>query len=127
MNIIIEYICNTDVQGFRSSSEVLMPLIRGFMDDLNLLAVHVEDAKTLLDRASVAITWARMEWRVKKSHHVVLVKGRVSADALTSASFDGIPSIAEKPVRGLGKMMDGSIRDSKGSVSLTSGENCHPA
>ena len=43
MNIIIEYICNTDVQGFRSSSEVLMPLIRGFMDDLNLLTVRVEE------------------------------------------------------------------------------------
>ena len=86
------------------------------MDDL--LTVRVEDEKTLLGRTSTAITWARMEWRVKKSRYLVLVKGRVSADALTSASFDGIPSIAEKPVRGLGKIMDGSIRDSKGSVWL---------
>ena len=118
MNIIIEYICNTDVEGFRSSSNVLMPLIRGFMDDLNLLTVGVKDAQTLLGRASEALTWARMEWRLKKSRYLVLLKGRVPADELTSTSFVGIPSIAVKPVRCLGKNMDSSIRDSKGSVKL---------
>ena len=118
MNIIIEYICNTDVEYFLSTSKVLMPLIRGFMDDLNLLTVGVEDAKKLLGRASDALTWARMKWRVDKSRYLVLVKGRMSANALTSASFDGMPSVAEKPVRCLGKMMDDSICDSKRSVWL---------
>ena len=92
-----------------------MPLIRGFMDDLNLLTIGVEDAETLLGRASIALTWARMEWRVKKSRYVVLDEGRVSSNALMS-SFGGIPSIAEKPVRCLGKTIDDSICDSKGSV-----------
>ena len=95
-----------------------MPLVRGFMDDLNLLTVSVDDGKILLDRASVVLNWARMAWRLKKSRYLVLTKGRVSVDASISATFEGIPSIAEKPVRCLGKIIDSSIRDTNGSVWL---------
>ena len=84
------------------------------MDDLNLLTVGVDDGKILLDRASIALTWARMAWRLKKSRYLILIKGRVSFNS----SFEEIPSIAQKPVRCLGKIMDGSIRDTKGSVWL---------
>ena len=33
MNVVIEYICNTEVERFVSLSKVLMPLVRALMDD----------------------------------------------------------------------------------------------
>ena len=122
MNVIIEYICNTDVQGFVTSSKIVMPLLRAFMDDLNLLCVNSGDMRILLGRANTALTWAGMEWRASKSRSLVLESGSVSKcefDVSSStSSSETIPPISEKPVRFLGKWMDDTISDKRGSNPL---------
>ena len=59
-----------------------------------------------------------MELRGKKSRYLVLKKGKVSSADFSSSSSESIPSLAEKPVRFLGKYIHASIRDSGGSVLL---------
>ena len=119
MNVLIEYICNTNVKALVSSSKVTLPLVRALMDDLNLLAENTDDMNVLAGRAAQALSWARMEWRGKKSRYLVLIKGKVSSAEFTAISSSGsepIPSIAEKPVRFLGKWIDASICDAGGSA-----------
>ena len=83
------------------------------MDDLNLLTVNTSDMDSLLKRASTAVTWARMGFRAKKSRSLVIVKGKVSSSVSLevescSGSIEKIPSILEREVRFLGKMIDAS-------------------
>ena len=51
-----------------------MPLVRAFMDDLNLLSSSVVGAQDLLARCTTALTWAGMDFRANKSRSFVIVK-----------------------------------------------------
>ena len=98
-----------------------MPLVRAFMDDLNLLSSSVAGAQDLLACCTTALTWAGMDFRAEKSRSFVVVKGKsmnstpfcVSkpSDPTDFSSF--IPSIHSMPVRFLGRTIDGSISDRK--------------
>ena len=41
INAVIEYAIQVDFQGFVTSSKTFLPLIRAFMDDLNLMTTKV--------------------------------------------------------------------------------------
>ena len=58
MNVIIEYTQQCNVPNFISSSKVALPLIRAFMDDINLMSQSVSGAQSLLSRCSTALMWA---------------------------------------------------------------------
>ena len=118
MNVLIEYVCNTNIRGLVTSSKVVMPLVRAFMDDLNLLTIGTSDMKVLLKRASDALEWAGMEFRAKKSRYLVMEGGKVSAGDFHVGSAEKIPSIAEKPIKSLGKTIDATISDRGGSALL---------
>ena len=61
MNVVIEYVLSEPVKEYAVNSTKL-PLIRAFMDDLNLLACSVPAASTLLLRCSTAFEWAGIEF-----------------------------------------------------------------
>ena len=88
------------------------------MDDINLMAFGVADTQMLLTRCTEALTWARMEYNIPKSRSFVIIKGRClnttpfrlensSSDILSDE--DTIGSIHTKPIKWLGRVMDGSL------------------
>ena len=121
INIILEYTLNTSVSNFISSTEVSMPLVRAFMDDLNLMSSSVSGTQKLLTRCTTALSWAGMEFRADKSRSFVLIKGKSLhttpfsvAEPDNPADFSKyIPSIHSMPIKFLGRVVDGSISDRK--------------
>ena len=121
MNVIIEYTIQVDFQGFITSSQIVLPLIRAFMDDLNLLSSSVPNTKCLLIRCTTALSWAGMSFRAKKSRSLVMVNGitfdiepfNVSgSDAhIENDNADIIPSIQKIPVKFIGRKIDSSLSD----------------
>ena len=116
-NIILEYTQQVDFQGFITSAKISLPLVRGFMDDLSLMATKVPQANILLQRSSTALAWARMEWRVKKSRCMIIREGNVICETPrfvkqpSSNVMDVIPSIRGMPIRFLGRIINESLSD----------------
>ena len=127
MNIVIEYALQSNAPHFVSRN-TSFPLIRAFMDDINIMSASVAGAKSLLNRCTTALSWAGLEFRASKSRSMVIVKGRsmnstpfsVSSSKEfsngTSQSF--IPSIHTNPVRFLGRIIDGTISDRNSITEL---------
>ena len=91
------------------------------MDDLNIMSSTVCGAKTLLSHCTIALKWAGLTFRADKSSSIVSIKGRfmnntpfsVSSPKEPSDFTSFIPSIHSKPVKFLGRIIDGSISDRK--------------
>ena len=126
MNIILEYSMQTSVPKFTTNNTTL-PLLRAFMDDLSLMTTKVFGAQTLLSRCITALTWAGLEFRLDKSRSIVIVKGRsmnatpfsVSKTSVHPEVSSPIPSIHSRPIKFLGRTIDGSISDRNSSAELT--------
>ena len=125
MNIILEYSMQARVPKFTNDNTTL-PLLRAFMDDLSLMSTKVSGAQTLLSRCITALTWAGLEFRDDKSRFIVIVKGRsmnttpfsVSKASVQPEGPSPIPSIHSRPIKFLGRIIDGSISDRKSSAEL---------
>lgn len=121
INIILEYTLLSDASNFVTSKKVSLPVIRAFMDDINLMSSSVSGTQKLLNRCTTALTWARMSFCPRKSRSIILIKGRsvnttpFSVTPLsTPTDFSSyIPSIHSSPVRFLGRIIDGSLSDAK--------------
>ena len=121
INIILEYTLLTSAPNFITSSNISLPLIRAFMDDINLMSSSVHGAQTLLERCTTALHWAGMDFRAEKSRSFVIVKGKSLNCTPFSASiaadptdfFSCILSIHSMPVKFLGRIIDRSISDRK--------------
>ena len=124
INIIIEYILVSSAKNFVLSSRTTLPLVRAFMDDMDLMAQTVAGGQDLLSRSMVALNWARIENRADKSRSIVIKKGRTlnvipfyTCNLLeiphVSDSSNYIPSIHTKSVKFLGRIIDCSISDRK--------------
>ena len=109
------------LKRFLTSSNISLPLIRAFMDDINLMSSSAHGAQTLLERCATALHWAGMDFRVEKSRSFVIVKGKSLNCTPFSASIAAyptdfssyIPSIHSMPVKFLCHIIDGSISDRK--------------
>ena len=125
MNIILEYSMQARVPKF-TTNNITLPLLRAFMDDLSLMSTKVSGAQTLLSRCITALTWAGLEFRADKSCSIVIVKGRsmnTTPFSFSKASVQPevpspIPSIHSRPIKFLGRIIDGSISDRNSSAEL---------
>ena len=122
MNIIIEYASVAKVPKFIFKNTEL-PLLRAFMDDLSLMSSTVSGAKHLLSRCITALTWAGLEFRADKSRCIVIIKGRsmnVTPFSISKSKdcLESIPSIHTRPVKFLGRIIDGSISDRNSSIEI---------
>ena len=125
MTIILEYSMQARVPKFITNNTTL-PLLRAFIDDLSLMSAKVFGAQTLLSRCMTALTWAGLEFRADKSCSIVIVKGRpmnatpfsVSKASVQSEVPSPIPSIQSRPIKFLGRIIDGSISDRNSSAEL---------
>ena len=125
MNIILEYSMQPRVPKFTTNNTTL-PLLCAFMDDLSLMSTKVPGAQTLLSRCITALTWAGLEFRADKSRSIVIVKGRsmnTTPFSFSKASVQPevpslIPSIHSRPIKFLGRIIDGSISNRNSSAEL---------
>ena len=120
INLIIEYTVNCSAKKFITSAGKELPLVRAFMDDMNLMALSVKDTQTLLLRCSRALKWARMDYNISKSRSIVVKRGRsLNTTPFTINSQSNgiieenntIPSIHTNPIKFLGRVIDGFISD----------------
>ena len=107
-----------------TTNNTTLPLLRAFMDDLSLMSAKVSGAQTLLSRCITALTSAGLEFRADKSRSIV--KGRsmnttpfsVSKASVQPEVPSPIPSIHCRPIKFLGRIIDGSISDRNSSEEL---------
>ena len=120
MNIILEYSFVATTLHVHLNN-VSLPPMRAFMDDLNIMSSTVCGAKTLVSHCAVALKWADLTFRADKSRSIVIIKGKsinitpfpVSSPKEPPDFTSFIPSIHSKPVKFLGRIIDGSISDRK--------------
>ncbi|XP_057299099.1 uncharacterized protein LOC130629774 [Hydractinia symbiolongicarpus] len=121
INVILEYTLATSVSCYITSNRVSLPLIRAFMDDINIMSSSVAGTQVLLNRCTTALSWANMTFRAEKSRSFVIIKGRsINSTPFSVSSPENdidfsqyIPSIHASPVRFLGRIIDCSISDRK--------------
>ena len=117
--MVIEYALASSVRKFVSTGNIAFPLIRAFMDDLNLMSSSVSGVQNLLHRYVKALSWAGMYFRVGKSRSIVIVRGKSMnttpfyvTEPSTSSDFTNyIPSIHSVPVKFLGRIINSSLTD----------------
>ena len=108
--MVIEYTLASSARKFVSTGNVAFPLVRTFMDDLNLMSSSVSGAQNLLHRCVKALSWAGMYFRADKSHSIVIVRGKsmnttpfyVTQPSTPSDFTNYIPSIHSVSVKFLG-------------------------
>ena len=91
------------------------------------MTTKVSGAQTLLSLCTTALTWAGLEFRADKSRSIVIVKGRsmnttpfsVSKTSVHPEVSSPIPSIHSRPIKFLGRIIDGSISGRNSSAELT--------
>ena len=118
MNIILEYSAEVKVTKFTTNNTKL-PLLHAFMDDVRLMSSTVSGDQTLLSWCTSALTWPDREFRADKSCSIIIIKGRsmnttpfsvpTPKDQLEPSS--SIPSIHSRPVKFLGRIINGSLSD----------------
>ena len=67
------------------------------MDDLTLLFPDVKVAEIMLERLDDLMSWTRMEFKPKKSHSLVLRKGKVVSNHIFMLSGDEILTVCKQP------------------------------
>ena len=115
MKIILEYSLVATTPQFHLNN-ISSPPMRAFMYELNMSAT-ICGAKTSLSRCAIALNWAGLTFRADKSRSIVIIKGRSMNTTPFSVSsprelYDFtsfIPSIHSRPVKFLGRIIDGSI------------------
>ena len=117
--MVIESILASPACKFGSTGNVSFPLVRAFMDYLNLMSSSVSGTQNLLHRCVKAFSWAGMYFRADKSHSIVIVRGKsmnttpfyVTQPSTPSDFTNYIPSIHSVPVKFLGRIINGSLTD----------------
>ena len=126
INIIIEYVLTSEALQVTYSTNVKLPLIRAFMDDLNIMSSSISGAQDVLSKCTKALTWAGMSFRADKSRCIIVHNGKSlnstpfkvrEPSSLTDFSCY-IPSIHTSPIKFLGRLIDGTLSDRKAIVEL---------
>ena len=121
MNVILEFI----MAGISSSlsSQFTSPVVKAFMDDLFLMSPSLSKTQDLLNRASLALSWARMSVKASKSKSLVIDSGKIVHDKslciVLGANCQAIPSIADNPVKFWGRTISDALSDKYEADSLS--------
>ena len=104
------------------SSQFTSPVVKALMDDLFLMSPSLSKTQDLLDCASLALFWARMSVKASKSKSLVIDSGKIVHDKslciVLGANRQAIPSIADKPVKYLGRTISAAVRQVSSRQSI---------
>ena len=92
-NIFLEYLDALAIPRYTLSNGVSLPLLRAFVDDLNITTTAVVYGQETLDAVDKILTWARMKAKASKSRSGVVVKGRCLDINPLSVGGEAIPSL----------------------------------
>ena len=117
--MVIQYTLPSLAHKFASTGNVALPLVRAFMDNVNLMSSTVSGAQDLLDRCVKALSWAGMYFRADKSCSIVIGRSKsmnitpfyVKKSSTPSDFTNYIPSIHSVPVKFLGRIINGSLTE----------------
>ena len=82
------------------------------MDDLAVTTKSQFQARWILSSLEDTVTWARMEFKPKKSRCMVIRKGRISNNFTLRVQAENIPPISNNLIECLGKWYDENLGDS---------------
>ena len=117
-NVCLEFVNQLQVPRYKLENGNRLPLLRGFMDDLNVMTVSVRHGALVLEAVDQVLTWCRMKAKAVKSRSCVIKSGRCLDVAPFQVGGDVIPSIQQNPVKSLGRIIDGSLTDRKSKEEL---------
>ena len=106
--MVIEYTLASSARKFVSRGNVAFPLVRAFMDDLNLMSSSVSGPQNNLDRCVKAFSWSCMYFRADKSRNIVIVRGKSMNTTPFYVTELSTPSV---PVKFLRQIINGSLAD----------------
>ena len=110
-----------------TTNNIVLPLLRYFMDDLSIISSTLSGDQILLSRCIAVLTLAGLEFRAGKSRSIVIFK----VGSINTKPFFCFKSIRQiisfifyffhlsSPVKFLGRIIDGLFSDRKSSVELT--------
>ena len=98
------------VGGERLQGGPRLPPIRAFMDDMTTITSTTPCTSRLLDKLNSNLQWARIKVKPSKSRNLSIVKGKV-VDKKFVINEEVMPTVLEKPVKGLGRWYDESLSD----------------
>ena len=104
---------------FVSTDNVALPLVRAFVNDLNLMSLPVSGAQNLLDKCVKALSRAYVNFRADKPCSIVIVWGKsmnttafyVTEPSTPSDFTNSIPSKHSVPVKFLGRIINSCLTD----------------
>ncbi|KAJ8016900.1 hypothetical protein DPEC_G00012150 [Dallia pectoralis] len=100
------------VGGQKLKAGLRLPPIRAYMDDMTILTTTKVCARRLLNKLQENIQWARMEIKPSKSRSISFVKGKLSEQRFYVGK-EPIPTVAEKPVKSLGRWYYDTLKDTE--------------
>ena len=121
MNVILEYI----ITGISSSlsSQFSSTLVKAFMDDLFLMSPSLSKTQEFIHCASLALSWASIPVKASKGSSLVIISGKIVHDKslciTVGLNNQAIPSIADTPMRFLGRTISDALSDKCQADSLT--------
>ena len=117
MNLIIKA-AERETRGPKMQSGIYIPANRGFMDDLTVTTTTHIQARWVLRALEDTVTWARMEFKPKKSRCMIIKKGCLTDRFTLKVQGETIPSIVQNPVKCLGKWFDDSLGDTRNKKNV---------
>uniref|UniRef100_A0A3B3B355 Reverse transcriptase domain-containing protein n=1 Tax=Oryzias melastigma TaxID=30732 RepID=A0A3B3B355_ORYME len=100
------------VGGEKINSDLRLPPIRAYMDDMTLITTTKPCTRRLLQKLQENIQWARMEFKPGKSRSISVVKGQVVNEQFYIRD-EPIPTILEKPIKSLGRWYNADLKDTQ--------------
>ena len=105
------------------SSQFTSPVVKAFMDDLFLISLSLRKTHDLLNWDFLASYWARLLVKDSNFKSLVIVSGKIvhykSLCIILGANHQAILSIADNPVKFLGRTISDSLSGKYQADSLT--------
>ena len=117
-NVIFKYVSQTGLPWYSLSTRKLIPVLRAFMDDVILMTTSTPASKIDLQITAVALKWARMKLKPKKSRSLLIKGGKCTDEKPFQVAEEIIPSIQKKPSKTLGRVYNISVTDRQAQDDL---------
>ena len=92
-----------EIRGPLTEAGVHLPPNRGFTDDLTITTESHVQARWSLSALEEASTWARMQFKSRKSRYLVIKKGIITERFVLTIQGDNIPALQGNPIKYFGK------------------------
>ena len=87
------------------------------MDDITICTEGAAGARWILRAMERLVSWARMQFKPRKSRSLVIKKGKVDNRCSFSVQAQQIPTITEAPIKCLGKWYRGDLKN-RGNIAM---------